>query len=175
MDDAHNKAPMVGKGLVTVCSPKASRAVEEKGLAGAASWSSCCQHCWSQCWAKSPPGTRASKGRHQGWALPTHAHQQPTQGGRAQLKHCSPDPAEHCIIPSTASGSAARSHTKEGVTAPAVLWARKLAAPGSAAHGGRFGTQGWDSGHSPGTAPGAAVLWSCLRLLLCFPCSRQRL
>lgn len=83
MNDAHNEAPMgvqrAGDNAVTKGFQR-SGAAWGKGLAGA--WSSCCQHSWSQCWAKSPPGAGSSKGRHQGWALPTHAHQQPAQGGR---------------------------------------------------------------------------------------------
>lgn len=60
---------------------------------------------------------------------------------RAQLRHCSPDPAEHCIIPSAASGSAARA-TPRRVSQPSCALGQELAAPGSAAHGGRFGTLG---------------------------------
>lgn len=169
MDDAHNKAPMVGKGLVTVCSPKASRAGEEKGLAGA--WSSCCQHCWSQCWAKSSPGTRASKGRHQGWPLPSHAHQQPTQGGQeGSAQTLQPRSSRALHHPQCSQRVRSTSHTKEGVTA------QLCSGPGAGCSGlcCPWG-QVWDSGHSSGTAPGAALLWSCLWLLLCFLCSRQRL
>lgn len=62
--------------------------------------------------------------------------------------------------PSAASGSTPCSHAKDGVTTPAVLWARSWLLRALLGTGDRFGTQGWDSRHSSGAVAGPAMLCS---------------
>lgn len=130
------KLPWVCKGLVTMWAPKASREVEEKGLAvpGAAAADTAGPRAGQRAYLG--PG-QAKTGPKGGLSPATLISSRLRVAGGAQLNHCSPDPAEHCIIPQCSCGSAARSHTKDGVTTPAVLWAsswllRALMAMGTA-------------------------------------------
>lgn len=97
------KLPWVCKGPVTMWSPKASREVEEKGLAvpGAAAADTAGPSAGQR--AHLGPG-QAKAGTKGGLSPPTLISSRLRVAREAQLNHCSPDPAEHCIIPRAAVG-----------------------------------------------------------------------
>ncbi|KAL2298805.1 hypothetical protein Nmel_014410 [Mimus melanotis] len=163
MNDAHNKAPM---GVQRAGDNVGTKGFPRSGEGAGCAWSSCCRHCWSQSWAKGPPGARASKGRPQGWALPRHTQQQPAQGGRGgSAQPLQPRSSRALHHPPVQQGVRSTQPHQGRCHNPSCALGQQLAAAASNGHGGSFGTQGWDSEHGSGTAPGAAVLWSCLRLL----------
>lgn len=140
------KPTWVCKGLVTMWSPEASREAQQPGERGwVAPGAAAADTTGTSAGQRAHPGPGQAKGGTEGgFSPPTLSSSRLRGAGKAQLNHCSPGSAEHCIPQC--------SHTEDGATAPAVLWAGSWLLRALLGTGDSFGTQGWDSRVLPGAA-----------------------